>query len=186
MKNIFIIDDKKNYWWLGLLSGILFLIFGLWIMASPIESFKALTIVFGSFTLLSGIIGLLFSFFNKSKHSSFYSFLFGGVFDVVLGLILIANPKTILVIITFIISAWIIYRAVFLIRAALAERAQRFDAWKTKMVYGISLLVLSIILLWHPEIIGITLGFWTALAFLFMGVFRVSLALKQKRGYLVG
>jgi len=42
------------------------------------------------------------------------------------------------------------------------------------------LVVIAAALLWHPEIIGITIAIWTAIAFIFIGIFRIYLAFRLR------
>jgi uncharacterized membrane protein HdeD (DUF308 family) len=185
MKNIFIINEKRNYWWLLFVAGLLFVLFGFWMLFSPLDSMRTLITVFGIFTLLGGIFEMLFSISNRDKLSGYRAFLFGGVFDVGLGLLLIINPKILLVLITFVISIWIIQKGANKIHNAFQQRRLGDVAWKPDMWYGFALILLAGLLLWHPEIIGITIAFWTALAFIILGGFRMAMALNLKRGYVV-
>lgn len=185
MKNILLINEKQNYWWVLMLAGVLFVILGLWMLFSPLESMRTLITVFGVITLLGGLFEMLFSINNRKRLNGYGAFLFGGVFDVGLGLLLVINPKILLVLITFFISVWIIHRGASKLRTAWQLRRLGDDMWKTNFYYGIALIVLAALLLWHPEIIGITVAFWTALAFILLGGFRVAMALNLKRGYVV-
>jgi len=49
------------------------------------------------------------------------------------------------------------------------------------MIFGIVLIFIAAILLWHPEIIGFTIAIWTSLAFMLIGVFRIYLALQFRK-----
>ncbi len=185
MKNILLINEKRNYWWVLMLAGILFVILGLWMLFSPLESIRTLITVFGVVTLLGGLVEMLFSINNRKQLNAYGAFLFGGIFDVALGLLLVVNPKILLVLVTFFISIWIIQSGANRIRNAWLQRRQGDETWKSGFFYGIALIVLAALLLWHPEIIGITVAFWTALALILLGGFRVAMALKLKRGYVV-
>jgi uncharacterized membrane protein HdeD (DUF308 family) len=46
------------------------------------------------------------------------------------------------------------------------------------LIFGIVLILLAAIFVWHPEILGVTLAFWTGLAFISLGLFRILLIFK--------
>ena len=88
------------------------------------------------------------------------------------------SPKTILVILTLIISIWLVVRGVLLIREALEMKKQGGDKWKWILGLGILLMLLAIVIIWHPQIVGLTLMIWMAVSFITLGIFRVILAFK--------
>ncbi len=180
------IKEKGNnkYWWISILKGILLVCFGFWLFKSPIESINKINLLFGIIILASGIVELMVSYTFQNTGGTWRWLLSSGLFDIFLGLFLITNPKFILLIITFIISFWLIYRGVLNIREALLIKKQQILNWKRKLTTGIILIVLAGIFIWHPQIIGITIVFWTALAFISLGIFRIILAFKiiDKKG----
>ncbi len=175
-----VLKTQKKYWWIPLFSGIALLVFGLWSISAPLESFKSLTIVFGLLILMSGVFEVYVSLKNRNVMFDYLSYLSGGVLNIVLGLLLIANPQTILWVINLIIGFWMIYKGGVQITRALALKKQQSTRWKNGLIWGIVLVLLAAILLWHPEIIGITIAFWISIAFIFVGVIRIYLAFKMR------
>ena len=171
-------ESRKNYWWMSLISGMALLIFGLWFLVAPLESFQSLTIVFGVIILLVGLSEVYLSLKNRKSVFDYMSYLWGGLLNVVLGVLLISSPETILWIISIVIGFWLIFKGGEQIKRAIRLKKQQSGNWKAVLVFGIVLVLVAAALLWHPEIIGITIAVWTAIAFIFIGIFRVFLAFR--------
>ena len=108
------------------------------------------------------------------------SFLWGGVLNIVLGILLILNPRTILVIISVLIGFWLIFKGGEQIKRAINLRKNKNSVWKRVLTLGILMILVAAILLWHPEIIGFTIARWTSIAFIIIGVFRIYLAFRLR------
>jgi len=175
-----VLKPQKKYWWIPLFSGIALLVFGLWSLSAPLESFKSLTIVFGLVILISGVFEMYVSLKNRHVMFDYLSYLSGGVLNFVLGLLLVVNPEALLWVINLIIGFWLIFKGGEQISRALALKKQHSTRWKNGLIWGIALVVLAAVLLWHPEIIGITIAFWISIAFVFVGVIRIYLAFKMR------
>jgi uncharacterized membrane protein HdeD (DUF308 family) len=164
--------------WMYLLNGALLIVLGIWMLKMPKESFNAMARIVGIIVLISGILELALSIYFKKIIPEWGWSLVAGVVDILLGAFLIANPKTILVILTLIISIWLVVRGVLMIREALEMKKGGGDKWKWILGLGILLMILAIVIIWHPQIVGLTLMIWMAVSFITLGIFRVILAFK--------
>jgi uncharacterized membrane protein HdeD (DUF308 family) len=173
-------DSSKNYWLIPFFSGLILLFFGVWFLVAPLESFQSLTIVFGIIMLLSGIVELYILIKSQKGFTDILSFLWGGLLNIVLGVLLILNPRTILMIISMLIGFWLIFKGGEQIKRAINLRKNKNTAWKRVLAFGIFMIAAAAILLWHPEIIGFTIALWTSIAFILIGIFRIYLAFRLK------
>jgi uncharacterized membrane protein HdeD (DUF308 family) len=57
-------------------------------------------------------------------------------------------------------------------------RKESQKKWKWILLLGILLMLLAIILIWHPQVIGLTIIFWISISFISLGIFRIVLAFK--------
>lgn len=174
------LGSSRNYWWIPFLSGFILLLFGIWFLVSPLESFQSLSIAFGIIMLLSGILELYILIKSQKGLMDNLSFLWGGVLNIVLGILLILNPRTILVIISVLIGFWLIFKGGEQIKRAIHLRKNKNSVWKRVLTLGILMILVAAILLWHPEIIGFTIALWTSIAFIMIGVFRIYLAFRLR------
>jgi uncharacterized membrane protein HdeD (DUF308 family) len=97
-----------------------------------------------------------------------------------IGLILILNPAILLKIITIFAAIWLAISGVRVLRRDFEFREGERDIWRWEMILGIVLLLLAILLLWHPMVLGLTIAIWTAAAFIALGIFRISLTLRLR------
>jgi uncharacterized membrane protein HdeD (DUF308 family) len=173
-------ENRKSYWWMSLISGLVLLFFGIWFFVAPLESFQSLTIVFGIVILIIGLSEVFIALKNRKVVLDYMSYLWGGLLNVVLGVLLISSPETILWIISIVIGFWLIFKGGEQIKRAIHLKKQNSNSWKTVLIWGIVLVLIAAALLWHPEIIGITIAIWTAIAFIFIGIFRIYLAFRLR------
>lgn len=167
-------------WWIALLKGAMLIVFGIWILRSPSESIVKLSIVFGILIIVSGLLEVWLAFSNKQKKLSWEWTLTSGILDILLGAFLVANPEIILLLITFFVSIWLLIRGILSIRLATIVKKEGGSGYGFNMVLGILLIILAVVFIWHPEVLGITIAFWTALSFIFLGIFRIVLAFKYR------
>ncbi len=180
MPNRFIADGRKNYWWISLISGLILVFFGIWFFSAPLESFKTLTILFGIVIFISGVLEIYVALKNRRVVLDYWSYLLGGILNTVLGFLLILNPTTILIIISVIISFWLIFKGGERIKKAIELKNVNHENWKNPLIFGLILILIAAILLWHPNIIGFTVALWTSVSFILLGIFRIYLAFKIK------
>ena len=83
-------------------------------------------------------------------------------------------------IITLFVGIWLIVNSVKLISRAIETRKSRSEAWKWELAYGLALLLLAILFIWHPMVVGFTIAIWTALALILLGIFRIALTLRMR------
>lgn len=175
---------KKNnpiYLWTPLLFGIVFILIGIWILKSPVESYEKLTKLIGVIILISGTTQLIFTLNNRSEIPGWGFQLTGDLFNLVIGIILIVNPVILLKVITLFVGIWIITNSIsILMKAGEARKAgQRYWAWEFGV--GIFLILLAVTFLWHPLVLGLSIAIWTAMAFIFLGIFRIVLAFRLRQ-----
>lgn len=169
---------KNPNWWVALLKGILLIVFGVWLIQSPNENLEKLSLVFGLLILIGGLIEVGFSIKNRNKFNNWGWALTSGIFDLLLGAFLVANPKAILLLITFIISAWLVFRGVLYVRYALIQKKENYKRWRWGLGFGISLILLGALILWQPGILGFSIALWAALGFIAFGILRIIIVFK--------
>jgi uncharacterized membrane protein HdeD (DUF308 family) len=174
-------NASSKYWWIPLISGLTLLFFGLWFLLAPEESVRSVTIVFGLIILVSGAFEIYTAFNRRKTVINYLSFVWGGLLNVVLGVLLILNPETILWVISLLIGIWLIFKGGEQINRGFKLKKNKNPNWSRQVVFGVVLLVLGIVIIWHPEIIGFSIALWAALAFILIGVFRIYLALQYRK-----
>ncbi len=165
-------------WLVTLLKGVMLLIFGIWLIKSPSENLTKLSILFGILIIIGGLLEVALAFNNMQKNKMWNWALTSGILDILLGAFLVANPALILLFITIFVSIWLFIRGVISIRSALLQKKAKNSNYNFSLTLGIILILLAVIFALHPQVLGITIVFWTALSFISLGFFRILLAFK--------
>lgn len=179
MENNVSLASKKinNFWWLTLLTGIIYMIVGFLLLKNPLDSFYTLCMIAGIPLIIGGLIETYLTISNRKKLA--YNWLaFSGLIDLGIGLILVLNPKVILTLVTLLISLLLIYQGIVLIRKSVKQKSTNPQAWKWTLGFGIVLIILTAILMAKPEIVGAALSIWLGITFLVFGVYRIILFFK--------
>lgn len=174
------LGKKNQYWWVPMIFGAIFIITGIWILRAPEESFSKITIFIGIIILVSGTSGLFLTIYNRRAIPRWGFQLFGALVDMGIGLILIINPDIFLKIVTIFAAIWLTISGILVLRHTFEFREGERDIWRWEMILGIVLLLLAILLLIHPMILGFTIALWTAVAFIALGIFRITLTIRLR------
>jgi uncharacterized membrane protein HdeD (DUF308 family) len=168
--------------WLYLLKGVLLIVLGIWMLRMPQESLNAMFLLIGLIITLGGVLETVLALYYRKVMKEWGWNFSAGILDILIGILLMANPDAILLLITLFISFWLVLRGILAIWEAFELRKKEQGSWKRALLLGVLLLLLAIILIWHPQVVGITLVFWIAISFISLGIFRIILAFRR-RGY---
>ncbi|MCK4855091.1 MAG: DUF308 domain-containing protein [Bacteroidales bacterium] len=172
-------SKKTNLsWWMYLIKGVLIIVLGIWMLKMPRESFTAMLLVIGLIIAIGGVLEAFLALYYKKVLKEWGWNFSAGILDILVGILLIANPEAILVLITLFISFWLVLRGVLSIWEAMELRKEGRKNWKWVLLLGILIMLLAIVLIWHPQVIGLTIIFWIAISFISLGIFRIVLAFK--------
>jgi uncharacterized membrane protein HdeD (DUF308 family) len=165
-------------WWMYLIKGALLIALGIWMLKMPRESFNAMLLIIGVIVAIAGAIETFLALHYRKALKEWGWNFSAGVLDILIGLLLIANPDAILMLLTIFISFWLVLRGVLAIWEALELRKDGQIRWRRILLLGIMIILLAIVLIWHPQVIGLTIIFWIAISFISLGIFRIVLAFK--------
>jgi uncharacterized membrane protein HdeD (DUF308 family) len=175
-------ESNRKYYsanrWIAIFKGLMLIVFGIWLLKAPAENLAKLSIVFGILIIIGGLFEVWQAFGNKQKQIKWEWSLTSGILDILLGAFLVANPEFILWLITILVSLWLLFRGILAIRLSILLKKSDNPDSGLNMVLGIILILLALIFIWHPQILGLTIGFWTAIAFISLGIFRIFLTFK--------
>ena len=174
------VNPKKTTisWWMYLIKGALIVVLGIWMLKMPMESFNAMLLFIGLIIAIGGVLETFLAVYYRKALKEWGWNFSAGILDILVGVLLIANPDAILLLITLFISFWLVLRGVLTIWEAMELRKESQKKWKWILLLGILLMLLAIVLIWHPQVLGLTIIFWIAISFISLGVFRIVLAFK--------
>lgn len=174
----------KN-WWAFEVLGVLLVLMSLIVFARPVETYAGLVMYFVLTFFVSGILRIVFSLTNRETLSGWGWYMAGGIFDVILGMLLATRMDIVSITLPFFAGFYLLFSSIAAIGKSYDLKAFGVTQWSMPLLIGIAGIVFSCLILFNP-VLGIeTLILWTALAFLFVGVFYMTLGFKLRRLHVV-
>ena len=173
--------NSVKYWYLPLLSGIIFLLMGIWTFMNPADAYVALAFLFSISFLASGLFESLFSITNRDAIDNWGWHLIIGIFTLVVGFIMLIRPEISMATLPFYIGFVVLFRAMAAIGIAIDLRNYGVRSWGNMMLIGVLGLLLGFILLWNPAFAGLTAVVLTAMALIITGIYSIMISLKLKK-----
>lgn len=174
------ITTIKN-WWLFLLSGIVLIAGGIYVFYTPQESYLTLAWVFSILVFVNGFSNIVFSISNRKYLSGWGWYLTGGIFEVLIGIILISYPAISIVLLPIFIGFWLLFRGINMIGSSLDLKNLGILDWGWFLLLGVSLTVVASIMILLPIIGHFTVLYLTAIGFLIFGIANIAFSLKLKK-----
>jgi uncharacterized membrane protein HdeD (DUF308 family) len=172
----------REHWMAFLIEGILLVILGLAAMIVPPLASLAVTIFLGWMFLISGIAGLVLTFWAR-KMPGFWWSLISAALAVVAGIILLAQPVQGTLTLTVVVGAYFLAEGVATIMYALEHRRELSERWAWLLVAGImDLLIAAVIIAGLPGSALWAVGLLVGINLLFGGATLIGMALAARKG----
>jgi uncharacterized membrane protein HdeD (DUF308 family) len=175
------VRNAVKHWYLPLIAGIIFIVVGIWVFATPAESYVALSIVFSITFLVNGIFETYFSIANKDELENWGWSLALGIMNLIVGVVLLLHPEISMTTLPFFVGFVVLYRSIMAVSFSLDLKNYGILDWGSLMVVGILGILFGFILIWNPVFAGLSLVVWTGLAFIVSGVYSIYFSLKLKK-----
>src|SRR5262249_33500038 len=138
------------------------------------------TILIGWLFLISGVVGLFTTFYMRGLPGFWWS-LFSAVIGIAAGLVLLAQPVTGALSLTFVLIAFFVVEGIVSIMYAIEHRTQLSGRWGWMLLSGIVDLILAgIIFAGLPGTAAWALGLLVGINMVFGGVAMIGMALAAK------
>src|SRR6516165_3995758 len=170
----------KAHWKAFLFEGILFAILGFAAMVVPPLASLAITIFLGWMFLISGIGGLILTFWAREMPGFWWS-LISAALAVLAGGILLARPIQGVLTLTIVVGAYFLAEGVATIMYALEHRRELSGRWSWLVVAGLmDILISFIIIAGLPGSAEWALGLLVGINLLFGGATLIGMALAAR------
>ena len=170
----------RQHWKALLFEGILLAILGLLAIALPLIASVAITFFLGWMFLISGIAGLILTFWARQMPGFWWSLL-SAVFALTAGIILVGWPLQGTVSLTLVLGVFFIMEGVASIMYALDHRRELSGRWGWMIAAGILDLVISaLIITGLPGSAAWAIGLLVGINLLFGGTSLIGMALAAK------
>ena len=169
-----------EHWVLYLVEGVVLLVLGLTAIVIPPLATLAVTILLGWLFLVSGVMGLITTFWMRQA-PGFWWALVSAVLGIAVGAMLLVLPVSGAFSLTIVLVAFFIIEGVASIMFALAHKRELSGRWGWMLVSGIVDLVLgAMILAGLPSTAAWAIGLLVGINMVFGGTALIGMALHAK------
>jgi len=170
-----------RHWVLFLIEGIVLLVLGAFAVLVPPVATLAITILFGWLFLISGIFGLITTFWMRSAPGFWWS-LISAALGIVVGLLLLARPLGGALSLTLLLIAFFIVEGAVSIMFALDHKRELSGQWGWMLVSGIIDLALAMMIFAGlPSTAAWALGLLVGINMIFGGAAMIAMALHARK-----
>lgn len=177
------VRETVKHWYLLLILGIVLIGVGIWVFLTPVEAYITLAMLFAFTFLVAGIMEIIYAVSSRKLLDNWGWTLVGGIIDFMIGVLLVTQPGISMIALPFYVGFAIMFRSVMTIGWALEIKRQYIKDWGNLLAIGILGLIFSFVMIWNPLFAGMTLVFYTALAFIIAGISQVYLSFSLKKFY---
>ena len=175
-----VVNTIHEHWMLFLVEGIVLLVLGAAAIIVPVIATLAFTLLIGWLFLISGVVGLITTFWMRNVPGFWWS-LISGVVGIAAGIVLLLWPISGTVSLTLLLIAFFLVEGIVTLMYAFEHRAQLSGRWGWMLASGIIDLILAgIIFAGLPESATWALGLLVGINLLFGGAAMVVMALAAR------
>ncbi len=167
-------------WWGMALRGIVAVIFGLIAFFIPVATLYALTILFGAYALIDGIVSLGAAIHSARRGEHWWALLFEGVAGLGAAVVTLLWPLLTLVVLIYIIAAWALITGILEIASAIRLRRVITGEWLLVLT-GIASIVFGFLLFAAPGPGAIVIAWWIGAYVFIFGLLMLALAFRLRR-----
>jgi Uncharacterized conserved protein len=169
-----------EHWVLFLVEGVVLLVLGATAVVLPLLATLALTIIIGWLFLVSGVVGLITSFWMRQAPGFWWS-LISAVLGVVVGFVLLASPLSGAVSLTLVLVVFFIIEGAASIMFALDHKRELSGKWGWMLLSGIVDLVLGAMIFGGlPSTAAWAIGLLVGINMMFGGAALIAMALHAR------
>ena len=173
-------QSVREHWVLFLIEGAVLVVLGLLAIVIPPIATIAVTIFLGWLFLISGIVGLITTFWARHAPGFWWS-LASAVLAILVGVILLGWPLTGVFSLTLVLIVFFMLEGIASIMFALEHRNQLSGRWGWMLASGIvDLILATLILIGLPGTAAWAIGLLVGINMLFGGSSMIAMALHAR------
>jgi uncharacterized membrane protein HdeD (DUF308 family) len=166
-------------WWALLLRGLVAIIFGVLTFVLPMMSLRVLVILFGTFVLVDGMLGVWIAIAGRKEYRDWWALLLWGLVGIGVGILTVAAPGVTTIALLLFIAVWAVTTGVLEIVIAIRLRRDIEGEWML-IAGGLLSVVFGVLLMVQPEA-GALAVIWLIGAYaVSFGLVLVILAIKLR------
>jgi uncharacterized membrane protein HdeD (DUF308 family) len=173
-------SSLHEHWRLFLIEGIVLVVLGLLAIVVPPIATLAVEILFGWLFLVSGVLGLITTFWMRNAPGFWWSLL-SAALGIAAGLVLLARPISGVLTLTLILIVFFTIEGVASIMYALEHKRELTGRWGFMLASGVvDLIVAAIILMGLPGTAAWAIGLLVGINMVFGGSALIAMALHAR------
>lgn len=161
---------------LGLITGILFIIMGLWSMGNPLDAVEWMSFLFGALMIVSGIGDIvMYSQLSKDGAPGSVVSLISGILCVITGLLVLFNPLVGVFTLMILFPIWFMFHSISRLTVISAMRpVMSTSRYVLGLILNIIGIVLSFILMVSPGAILLSMSWIVGLIMILIGIDSIA------------
>ena len=172
----------REHWMMFLVEGIVLLGLGFLAILIPPLATLGITILFGWLFLISGVMGLIATFWARQAPGFWWS-LVSAVLGIGAGLVLLVSPGSGALSLTLILIVFFVIEGVASVMYALEHRQQLSGSWGWMLVSGIiDLILAAMVFAGLPGSAAWAIGLLVGINMIFGGSALIAMALAARKG----
>ena len=168
--------EKSKNWYMLLIKGIIMILLAILVFSSPAGALLTYVLYIGIGLLIAGIVSIVQGFQSKGTDDHWGGTVLGGVLDIILGFILMANPGLTAAILPFIFGFWATFFGFSLFVSAFAGTGGGL----MKFIGGILTVFIGFGIMFNPIMMGLALTVWVGIILLVVGIYSVIASFSLK------
>ncbi len=165
--------NKIRHWWIPVLLGALLVVSSFYIAAQPVEAFIGLTLLFGWLIIFNGISNIVFALRNRNFFEGWQWNLMFGIFETVLGIILIFQPHLSAESLMLFTGFWLMFSAISRISFSWVLKKMSVQDWWLSLISGIIMLIFSVLIIINPVFAVISIVYLISIPIAILGFLAI-------------
>lgn len=141
---------------ISLITSIVFLLIGIFLLFFTKISIDIVAYVIAALLILNGVLNIIDDY-KQFKIFYFFDGFTSGLLSIILGIILLANPDYINMLIPMITGLWFIISSTFKLRMALALKDSNSSSWVVTYILSLLTIIAGLCLIFNPEVASFTI-----------------------------
>lgn len=170
-----------NFWWIPMLTGLVFIGFGIWCLCNPVSSLTIMAYIFAGGLGAVGIFNLIYGFANIRNNHGWGWAVACGIIEILCSIWLFFLPSALLT------EAFIFCAGLYIIFVAINAISESFVMYSFSSYWSIWLFLLLLVsvvtacmFLAGPVMGAMAVWLYIGISFITYGVFRVLFSFKLK------
>jgi uncharacterized membrane protein HdeD (DUF308 family) len=165
-----------------IISGILFVLSGLWCIVNQGVTFAALAFVLGLVMMIVGIIGVI-SFFSIKDRLDMAWALEEAIITIILGGIVLSNQLATELLVVMFFGMWLLFSACNRLIASWTMKKQEHQGWRWICVLAVLSLIAGVYSFFNVTLEGLAMGMLVGIFFLLQGVNILGLGISMPHSH---